>query len=78
MALQANRFAADRNWYAAVHRRLGELYEERGDREKAVEYYSRLVELWNDADPELQLVVEDVRARIARLVGEPRPAQGRT
>ena len=72
VALQANRFAADRNWYAAVHRRLGELYEERGDREKAVEYYSKFVELWRDADPEVQPVVEDVRARIARLVGEPR------
>ncbi len=72
VALQANRFAADRNWYAAVHRRLGELYEERGDREKAVEYYDKFVDLWRDADPELQSVVEDVRARIARLVGEPR------
>jgi tetratricopeptide (TPR) repeat protein len=72
VALQASRFATDRNVYAAVHRRLGELYEERGDREKAVEYYDKFVELWREADPELQPVVEDVRARIARLVEEPR------
>ena len=51
-------------------RRLGEVYEERGDRDKAVEYYNRFVELWRDADEELQPVVEDVKSRIAKLVGE--------
>ena len=51
-------------------RRLGELYEERGDRDKAVEYYNRFVELWREADEELQPVVEDVKSRIAKLVGE--------
>ncbi|MCH6548041.1 MAG: hypothetical protein IH798_06300, partial [Gemmatimonadetes bacterium] len=54
----------------AAYQRLGELHEERGNREKAVEYYNRFVELWENADPELQPVVEDVRGRIARLVGE--------
>jgi hypothetical protein len=38
----------------------------------AAEYYSEFVDLWEDADPELQPQVEDVRERIARLVGEPR------
>ncbi len=52
------------------YRRLGELYEERGERDKAADYYGRFVELWSDADAELQPVVEDVRGRIARLVGE--------
>jgi tetratricopeptide (TPR) repeat protein len=55
-----------------VYKRLGELYEARGDRDKAIDHYNRLVELWQDADAELQLVVEDVRGRIARLAGEPR------
>lgn len=55
---------------AQTYRRLGELYEGRGEREKAVEYYDRFVNLWADADPELQPVVKDVRARIADLVGE--------
>ena len=56
----------------AAYQRLGELYEERGNRDKAVEYYNRFVELWEDADPGLQLMVADVRGRIARLVGERR------
>jgi tetratricopeptide (TPR) repeat protein len=55
---------------AQTYRRLGQLYEGRGEREKAVEYYDRFVNLWSDADPELQPVVRDVRARIADLVGE--------
>jgi tetratricopeptide (TPR) repeat protein len=55
---------------ASTYIRLGELYEERGDRESAAEYYNQLVELWANADPELQPVVEDVKGRIARLVGE--------
>lgn len=56
----------------ALYKRLGELYQERADRGKAVEYYNEFVELWKDADPELQPVVRDVRERIARLVGERR------
>jgi tetratricopeptide (TPR) repeat protein len=55
---------------ASTFIRLGELYEERGDRENAVGYYNQLVELWENADPVLQAVVEDVRGRIARLIGE--------
>ena len=57
---------------APTYKRVGELYEERNDRDKAVEYYNRFVELWQDADEELQPQVRDVRARIARLVGEGR------
>jgi tetratricopeptide (TPR) repeat protein len=48
-------------------RRLGELYEQKGNRQKAIEYYRRFVELWKNADPDLQPQVADVRARIARL-----------
>jgi tetratricopeptide (TPR) repeat protein len=54
----------------ATLRRLGELYEERGDREKAAEYYSRFVDLWAEADPKLQPIVDDIRGRVVRLVGE--------
>jgi len=50
--------------------RLGELYERRGDRAKAREYYGRFVDLWKDADPGLQPIVRDVRARMARLARE--------
>jgi tetratricopeptide (TPR) repeat protein len=56
--------------YGPLLERLGELYEERGDRQKALEYYGRLVDLWKDADPELQPVVKDVKQRMAKLAGE--------
>ena len=55
---------------APTFKRLGELYEARSDRGKALEYYGRFVDLWKGADPELQPVVRDVRARMARLAGE--------
>ena len=56
--------------FAPTLRRLGELYEERGNREKAAHYYGRFVELWKDADPDLQPQVVDVKRRLARLSGE--------
>ena len=52
---------------APALRRLGELYEAKGDTAKALEYYGRMVELWKNADPELQPVVQDVKKRIAAL-----------
>jgi serine/threonine-protein kinase len=52
-------------------KRLGELNEARGDRRRAADYYNRFVELWKNADPELQPVVRDVRARLAQLAREP-------
>jgi tetratricopeptide (TPR) repeat protein len=59
-------------WYDAAHlshsySRLGELYEERGDPEKASHYLRLLTELWEEADPELQPRVEAVRQVIERL-----------
>jgi len=56
---------------AASYKRLGELYEARNDRKRAVEYYGRFVELWKDADAELQPGVREVRGRLARLAQEP-------
>ena len=52
-----------------VLRRLGELHEKKGQRAKAAEYYGRFVELWKNADPELQPLVAEFRARQARLRG---------
>jgi len=46
--------------------RLAELYDVRGDRAKAAEYYARLVDLWADADPHLQ----PRAAAAARRLGE--------
>ena len=64
------RLAGEFDRLGPAYKRLGELYEARGDREKAVEYYSGFVDLWQGADEELQPVVRDVRGRIARLIGE--------
>jgi len=62
----------DAVWLASVYVNLGELYEERNDREKAVEYYNELLELWKDCEPELLPQVDDIRRRVSRLVSEPR------
>jgi tetratricopeptide (TPR) repeat protein len=51
-------------------KRLGELYEARGDRQRALEYYGRFVALWKDADPALQPAVREVRGRMGQLAGE--------
>ncbi len=62
----------DAQWLPVSYQRLGELYEARNDTANAVNAYNEFVELWEDADAELQPQVEDVRRRIARLVGEGR------
>jgi tetratricopeptide (TPR) repeat protein len=54
-------------------RRLGELYEAKGNREQALSYYGQFVDLWKDADPELQPLVRDVKQRMAKLAGEGGP-----
>jgi tetratricopeptide (TPR) repeat protein len=60
------------SWYPHALRRLGELHESLRNRDQAIDYYQRFIELWKDADPELQPQVEDVRRRLAALVGEAR------
>jgi ABC-type Fe3+-hydroxamate transport system substrate-binding protein len=52
---------------APTLRRLGELFENKGDAKKAVEYYEQFVALYKNADPALQPLVTDVRQRIAKL-----------
>lgn len=67
-----SRVEGDKLTLAPTYRRLGELYEARGDRAKAREYYRRFVDLWKDADPELQPYVAQARAALKGLSGEPR------
>jgi len=55
-----------------VYERLGQIFTERGDNERAAEYYGRFVELWEDADPELRPRVDQARREMTRLAGEPR------
>jgi tetratricopeptide (TPR) repeat protein len=55
---------------ATVYERLAELYERKGDRQKAAFYAGRLVELWKNADSELQPRVATARAMLQRLGGD--------
>jgi hypothetical protein len=56
------------SWFlAAAHKRLGELYEARGDHPRAVAHYGEFLELWKRADPDLQPKVAAVRTRLERL-----------
>jgi tetratricopeptide (TPR) repeat protein len=61
----------DQAWgLAQSYHRLGELYEDKGNRQKALDYYGKFVGLWKDADPELQPQVREVKERMAKLAGE--------
>jgi hypothetical protein len=51
----------------ATERRLAELEESRGNIEAAIRHYRRFLDLWSDADPELQYQVDDERRALARL-----------
>ncbi len=61
------RGGGDSWWLGWSFERLGALYEERGNTERAIYYYGKLVELWKDADPELQPRVEAARRAISVL-----------
>ena len=63
----ALRFATDADYLAGAYKRLGELYEAKGDLQKAAEYYGKFIALWKDADPDLQPKVAEVRLRLARM-----------
>jgi tetratricopeptide (TPR) repeat protein len=52
---------------AGSHKRLGELYEAKGDRQNAASHYVKFIELWKNADPVLQPKVAEVRKRLAHL-----------
>ena len=56
-----------RFFYAGTFKRLGELYEAKGNTVKAVENYQKFVDLWKDADPELQPAVKSAKARLDEL-----------
>ncbi|HEX6967026.1 MAG TPA: protein kinase [Gemmatimonadaceae bacterium] len=57
----------DPMFIAGAYKRVGELEEARGDRTHAAVAYAKLLQLWSNADPELQPVVAEVRRRLAAL-----------
>ncbi|HEV2129469.1 MAG TPA: tetratricopeptide repeat protein [Longimicrobiaceae bacterium] len=56
--------AYDLHYLAPSHLHRAEIYERRGEKEKATEHYRRFIELWKDADPELQPLVRQARERL--------------
>lgn len=67
-----NRFETDGFFLAGSYKRLGELWEAKGDRAKAVAYYTKFVDLWKNADADLQPKVAEVKKRLTRLEAEGR------
>ncbi len=54
-----------------AHERAGRAYLALGDTVKAIEHLAAFVDLWENADPELQPMVASAKSRIGQLVGEP-------
>jgi hypothetical protein len=54
-------------YLAPAHRHQAEIYERRGQRDLAAQHYRKFVELWKDADAELQPEVERAREKLTRL-----------
>jgi tetratricopeptide (TPR) repeat protein len=52
---------------APFHLGQAELYEQLGERENAAEHHTRFIELWLDADPELQPRMREAEQSLARL-----------
>ena len=57
----------ERGFPAAAHKRLAELYDARSDRQNAASHYAAFIDLWKDADPELQPKVTAARERLLSL-----------
>jgi tetratricopeptide (TPR) repeat protein len=53
--------------FAGAHKRLGELYDAAGNRDNAMSHYASFVELWKNADAELQPQVKRARDRLQEL-----------
>lgn len=63
------RVGIDDQYLPAVHKRLGELYESKGDTQRSASHYVAFIDLWKNADPELQPRVQDAKRRLAELPG---------
>ena len=47
--------------------RMAQIYEHKGNRRRAIEHYTRFIELWRECDPELQPLVQHARDALTRL-----------
>jgi tetratricopeptide (TPR) repeat protein len=57
---------------APAHLLQAEIQQRLGNKEAAMEQYSRFLALWRACDPPLRPVVEGARAQLAQVAGEPR------
>ena len=69
-ATSLGRLGFDANELAGIYERLGQLYDQKGDLENAAKYYAAFVELWSEADEELQPRVRVAQARLEEIVRE--------
>ncbi|MEO7103210.1 MAG: tetratricopeptide repeat protein, partial [Gemmatimonadaceae bacterium] len=58
----------DQYYLAPTLYRLGELYLDAGDTKRAIMYYTRFIDLWKNADPDLQPRVAEARKQVAEMV----------
>jgi tetratricopeptide (TPR) repeat protein len=63
----SDRYTIDGDMLAFTYKSLGELYEAKGNPGEAANYYAKFVDLWKNADPDLQPQVANVRQRLAHL-----------
>jgi DNA-binding SARP family transcriptional activator len=66
-ATQGQTIVPELIYLAPAELRQAQIHERRGDRARAAGHYRRFIELWHDADAELQPVVADARRRLNRL-----------
>jgi len=55
--------------YAKAFYMLGKIYEQQGNKAKAIEHYEKFLDLWKDADPDIA-EVEEAKKRLAGLKGQ--------
>jgi len=68
-----NKEEAERYYRSLVNRpravlALARLRDEAADTEEAAAYYARVIQFWEEADPELQPLVEEARDRLQEIV----------
>jgi eukaryotic-like serine/threonine-protein kinase len=62
--------SSDSKALAAVEKRLGELYDSKNDKAKAIAHYAAFVDQWKSADADLQPAVATVKKRLNELRGQ--------
>ena len=60
----------DARYYPTALFRLGQLHQAKGNRTKALDYFTRFTALWKDADADLQPMVKEAKRFIAELTAE--------